>query len=199
MDTPAIDTSPVAVLVEGPSDAEVVRVLARARGLHTARIVEMGGATNIAHHLQAVARTGSVGRAAGLFDAAEERYFVRALHRYDPTVRSRRDLIRHGFFTCEPDLEAELQRALGPRTVIRALDDLGDGDRFRLFQRQPEWRGRPLADQLHRFAGTTSGRKIRLAAHLATLLSPEAIPTPLVGLLDVVEQRVAATRQRPQA
>ncbi len=186
------------VLVEGPSDAEVVDTLARARGLPTVQIVDMGGATNIGRHLQQFARAGGVGRVTGLCDVAEERYFIRALHRHDPTVRAHVDLARHGFFTCEPDLEAELHRALGPRAVIGALDDLGDGERFRRFQHQPEWRDRPITAQLHRFAGTTSGRKIRLARHLATLLTPQTTPAPLSALLDVVERRLLGVH-RPQA
>ena len=71
------------VLVEGPSDAAVLRVLADARGRSLedegVDVISMGGATNIGHYLR---RFGPRGRRlilAGLCDAREERFFRRAL------------------------------------------------------------------------------------------------------------------------
>ena len=60
------------------------------------------------------------------------------------------------------------------------------------FQQQPAQRGRSLHEQLHRFFGTKSGRKVRLAAALAAELALDAgagaaargarpSPTPRLG------------------
>ncbi|EWT05235.1 hypothetical protein N864_06145 [Intrasporangium chromatireducens Q5-1] len=175
------------VLVEGRSDAVVVEALAAARGLDTTdgvvRVVAMGGVTNIRSHLLRHADQSDV-HVLGLCDAPEERYVVRALQEAGRPVTCRAEMGALGFFVCVQDLEDELLRALGPEAVEDALSELGDLGRFRTFQRQPEWRGRPLPDQLHRFAGSGSGRKLALAARLARRLTPATTPPPLAALVD---------------
>ena len=177
----------VAVLVEGRSDAVVVEALAAARGLDTTdggvRVVAMGGVTNIRSHLLRHADQADV-HVLGLCDAPEERYVVRALREAGRPVTCRAEMGALGFFVCVRDLEDELLRALGPEAVEDALSELGDLGRLRTFQRQPEWRGRPLPDQLHRFAGSGSGRKLALAARLARRLTPATTPPPLAALVD---------------
>jgi hypothetical protein len=177
----------VVVLVEGRSDAVVVETLAAARGLDTtdgvARVVAMGGVTNIRSHLMRQADQPDV-HVLGLCDAPEERYLVRALHETGRPVTSRAEMAALGFFVCVQDLEDELLRALGPEAVEDALSELGHLGRFRTFQRQPEWRDRDLPDQLHRFAGSGSGRKLALAARLARELTPTTTPPPLAALVD---------------
>ncbi len=172
------------MLVEGESDAVVVRILLRHRGIEDAEVVSMGGVTNVRTHLRAVATGGDEPVVLGLVDAPEERFARRALRSRGIDVTTRDDLEGHGFFVCDVDLEDELLRSVGPPGVERALDDLGDLLRFRTFQKQPEWRGRPLHDQLHRFAGSGSGRKVRLAERLAEALTPESTPPPLARLVE---------------
>jgi hypothetical protein len=177
--------SRVVVLVEGASDAAVVRVLCRARGLVDAEVHvrDMGGVTNVGRHLRALDGSTPV---LGLCDAPEERFVIRALRRAGQDIGDRVGLERLGFWVCDRDLEDELIRALGADQVVAALEELGEADRFRAFQGQPQWRGRPVADQLRRFAGTTSGRKLTFARRLAEQLTPPTTPPPLAGLVDRV-------------
>jgi hypothetical protein len=178
------------VLVEGPSDVASLRTLAAARGLdeerHDFELVSMGGVTNVRHHLTRLSAAAPEVRVAGLCDAPEERYVAGALRAQGVVVETRADLEREGFFVCERDLEEEVIRALGPESVEVALADLRLLDRFRTFQRQPEWRDQPLADQLRRFAGVASGRKVLLAEELAGLLTPANTPHPLARLLHLI-------------
>jgi hypothetical protein len=175
----------VVVLVEGASDAAVVRVLCAARGLDESDVDVrgMGGVTNVGRHLRDLDETT---RVFGLCDAPEERFVVRALRRAGKDVATRDDLEHLGFWVCDRDLEEELIRALGPSLVETLLEELGEIERFRAFQRQPQWRDRPVGDQLRRFAGTASGRKLILARRLAEALTPATTPRPLVRLVDAV-------------
>jgi hypothetical protein len=90
---------------------------------------------------------------------------------------------RLGFFVCEADLEDELIRALGPENVEAVVEAHGDIGPFRTLQKQPEWRGRPLHDQLRRFFGSGGRRKIRYARYLVEALDPGGVPRPLDGVL----------------
>jgi len=186
----------VVVLVEGASDAAVVRVLCAAAGLDEAgdgyEVRAMGGVTNIAHHLRRLQGCTGVRRVLGLCDAPEERFVMRALAREGHPVADRDDLDRLGFVVCERDLEDELIRALGTRRVETVLLELGELERFRALQQQPQWRGRPASDQLHRFAGTRSGRKLLLARRLAEELTALSTPPPLARLVRLVEAAVQA-------
>lgn len=165
----------VVVLVEGRSDAVVVELLARRHGLdEVAETVPMGGVTNVRQHVGRLAAGSPQRVVLGLCDAPE----VRFLERVDPPL--------DGVYVCDRDLEDELIRALGIEAVLAVLADLDELSRFRTFQGQPEWRERPLHDQLRRFAGTRSGRKALLAEHLAGALAPGTTPAPLRELLDAV-------------
>jgi hypothetical protein len=181
---------PVVVLVEGASDAAVVRVLCAARGIdpEVVDVRDMGGVTNVAHHLRRVA-DGT--RVLGVYDAPEEQFVVRALRRQGYDVHDGADLAGLGFVVCDRDLEDELIRALGAARVEAVLAELGELARFRAFQRQPQWRGRPVTDQLRRFAGTTSGRKLLMARRLAEELDPETTPPALRALVDEIERTAA--------
>lgn len=177
----------VVVLVEGRSDAAVVEHLAAARGLDTGgggvRIVSMGGVTNIRKQLLGHTREPGV-RVLGLCDAPEERFVRWALQDGGRSVATREEMAALGFFVCVRDLEDELIRALGPAVVEATLAELGQLGRFRTFQRQPEWRDRGSHEQLHRFAGSGSGRKLLLAERLARRLTPATTPRPLADLVD---------------
>jgi hypothetical protein len=90
---------------------------------------------------------------------------------------------RLGFFVCDADLEDELIRSLGVEAVERVVEAEGELDPFRTFQRQPHWQGRPRHEQLRRFLGTHSGRKVRAAEAMVESLDPDHLPAPLAGLL----------------
>jgi hypothetical protein len=67
--------------------------------------------------------------------------------------------------------------------VVEAHGDLGP---FRTLAKQPEWRGRPVEEQLRRFMGSGGRRKIRYAGYLVEALELDAVPAPLAGLLAAV-------------
>ena len=92
---------------------------------------------------------------------------------------TRTDMERLGFFVCSADLEDELIRALGAASVEAVVDAEGDLGSFRTLQKQPEWRGRATEQQLRRFMGSGSGRKIRYARLLVDALDLGQVPRPL--------------------
>ncbi len=57
---------------------------------------------------------------------------------------------------------------------------------MRTFTRQPAHRNRPRDQQLRRFLGTRSGRKIHYGHVLAAALDLSRLPAPLAGLLSQV-------------
>jgi hypothetical protein len=179
------------LLVEGASDAValegVAALLGRSLAAEGVSVVAMGGATNVARHLAALPPEVSVG---GLFDAAEERFFRRGLERAGfGRVADRADLEAHGFFCCDTDLEDELVRALGVDATLGVIAGQGELAAFRVLQRQPAQRDRSVADQLHRFFGTRSGRKAQYAAALVAALTADAVPPSLVGVLGAGPRR----------
>jgi len=86
---------------------------------------------------------------------------------------------RLGFYVCVADLEDELIRALGASEVERIVEAQGDLGSFRTLQKQPEWRGRPVAEQLRRYMGSGGSRKIRYARLLVETLDLAEVPRPL--------------------
>ena len=187
------------VLVEGSSDRAAVDTLATRRGLDLAglgvAVVQMGGAGG-AHRAIAAALASGVG-VCGLYDVGEQGFIVRALVRHGlGTMGDRAELAARGFHACERDLEDELIRALGVEATLDVVEQQGDLDRFRAFSAQPKWRGRPAADRLRRFCGTTAGRKVRYARGLAAATPSE--PPPIRALLDGVAAHdlAAASRTR---
>jgi hypothetical protein len=186
---PSTPTPPRAViLVEGTSDAVAVETLAerRERNLETEGvvIVPIGGAQAIGRFLGLY---GPDVKLAGLCDAAEEPEFRRALERAGfGDGLTREALERLGFFTCDPDLEAELIHAVGADAVVEVADGHGDLVSFRTLQKQPEWRERPTEEQLHRWLGSGGSRKIRYARYLVEALDLAAVPRPLDGVLAAV-------------
>jgi hypothetical protein len=163
------------VLVEGTSDRLAVEALAlrlgrdlRAEGV---AIVPMGGYGNLPHFLERYHDF----RLAGIYDAGEERHFLRALGCDD-----RRALERVGFYACTRDLEDELTRALGPDGMERVLEEQGELRAFRTYQKQPAHRARPLEDQLHGFMWN---RKQRYAVLLVEAVDLERVPRPLECVL----------------
>lgn len=174
------------VLVEGMSDQAAVQTLAARRGRDLPGegvfVVPMGGATNIAHFLGLFGPNGFGVRLAGLCDEAEEHDFRRGLERAG-LVAGPFDLAALGFFVCVADLEDELIRSLGTARVERLIATQGELATFQTFVKQPAHRDEPREQQLHRFMGTRSGRKIRYGHLLAAAVDLGQIPGPLAGLL----------------
>ncbi len=166
------------VLVEGMSDQAAMDTLAARCGRDLRGecifVVPMGGATNIGHFVDLFGPGGFGVRLAGLCDQGEERDFRRGLDRIGP------------YFVCVADLEDELIRALGTGRVEELIQAEGESGPFRTFTRQPAHRETPREQQLRRFMGTRSGRKIRYGHVLAAALDLTRIPGPLVGLLSAV-------------
>lgn len=176
------------VLVEGLSDQRALEALAGRRGrdldAEGISIVSMGGATNIGRFLERLGPRGLDVRLAGICDVAEEGDFARGLERAGlGSGISRAGMERLGFFVCVADLEDELIRSLGAEAVERVIESQGDLGSFRTFQRQPAWRERTHEEQLRRFLGTHSGRKIRSAPALVEALDLTRVPRPLDEVL----------------
>ena len=173
------------VLVEGISDRIAIETLAERRGRDLAAegvsVIAMGGAQAIGGYLRRFRGL----RLAGLCDAGEVREFQRSLERVG--LGSNLDRVameKIGFYVCDPDLEAEVIRALGAERVLEVVKAQGDLPPFRTLQKQVEWRGRALEDQLHRFMGSGGRRKTRYARYLVEALEPAAVPRPLARVLD---------------
>jgi hypothetical protein len=176
------------VLVEGISDQLALEALAERRGrnLHAEgiAIVPMRGSKNIGSFLDRFGPQGLDLKLAGLCDAAEERDFQRGLERAGlGSNLTRGDMERLGFYVCVADLEDELIRSLGATAVERVIDAQGDLESFRTFQKQPAWQRRTNDEQLRRFLGTHSGRKIQSAPLLVAALDLTRVPRPLDRVL----------------
>jgi hypothetical protein len=171
----------VVVLVEGMSDQAAVQTLAERSGrdLHAdgVFVVPMGGATNVGHFVDLFGPGGFGVRLAGLCDQGEERDFRRGLAAAGP---------RAPYFVCVADLEDELIRALGTGRVEDLIEAEGESGPFLTFTRQPARRDTARDQQLRRFMGTRSGRKIRYGHLLAAALDLTRIPAPLAGLLSAL-------------
>jgi len=176
------------VLVEGMSDQAALETLA-VRGDRDLRgegvfVVPMGGATNIGHFLGFFGPRGFGVRLAGLCDVGEERDFRRSLERAGlGASMNRAGLAGLGFFVCVADLEDELIRSLGVRRVQELIEAEGELGPLQTFTRQPAQRNRTREQQLRRFMGTRSGRKIRYGHVLAAALDLGQVPRPLDDVL----------------
>ena len=99
--------------------------------------------------------------------------------------RDHQALEENGFFVCDPDLEGELIRALGAEGILEVIaGQEEDGRRFSKLQQMPEWRGRPVEDQLRRWFGSGGRRKVRYAHLLVEACAMDLMPRPLVQVLD---------------
>ena len=110
-------TPQAVILVEGVSDRIALETLAARRGRDLAaegvKVVAIGGAQAVE---RAIRELGDV-RVAGLYDVAEERAVLRGLERSGVAA--------DGFFACDPDLEGELVRALGPERMLELVEERG--------------------------------------------------------------------------
>ena len=175
------------ILVEGISDRLALEVVAsrcgRILSTEGVSVVAMGGAKNFGRFLDRFGPRGLGVALAGLYDAAEEPDFRRGLERAGlGSGLSRADMERLGFHACVEDLEDELIRALGADAVIEVIEARGELGSFRTLQKQPEWRGRAIEQQLRRFLGNAS-RKIECAPLLVEALDHSKVPRPLEEVL----------------
>jgi hypothetical protein len=175
------------ILVEGISDRRALEALAARRGrVLTAdgvAVVAMGGAQAIGQFLERFGPRGSDVAVAGLYDVAEEPDVRHGLQRAGfGSGSSGLELERVGFYACIEDLEDELIRAVGADRVVELVEERGELGPFRTLQKQPEWRGRPLDQQLRRFLGNAS-RKIEYAPLLVDTLDLARAPRPLDAVL----------------
>ena len=172
------------VLVEGPSDQAALEALARRFGRNLERegveVVSIGGAHGVGRFMSDLPDDVL---AAGLCDIGELGPFGRALERAGVGPAGTRDELEAlGFYVCDPDLEGELINALGAAGVEEVLRRSGKLSSFRTFQKQPQWRGRPVEAQLRRFFGSSAG-KTRHAPLMVEALDLERVPRPLAALL----------------
>lgn len=172
------------VLVEGESDRMAVEALALRLGhdltAERVTVVPMGGATSIVHFLDRYGPDGAGHRLLGLCDAGESRVVARALARAGVGSGSLDEL---GFQVCHADLEDELIRCLGVDGVLDVIAAQGELASFRILQRQPSQRERPITAQLRRFFGGRSGNKLRYAQLLVDALPAGQAPPPLARLV----------------
>ncbi|MDR6905959.1 hypothetical protein J2X63_001645 [Agromyces sp. 3263] len=195
------------VLVEGESDRLAVEAAAARRGVDLtgagAVVVSMHGVTNLRRHLAELASSRSTGspRLLGLYDLPEAAYVRDAVAdagllagggppAEPTTVGPPPELAAAGFFACDPDLEGELIRAVGPARARELLAEHGELGRFRTFQYQPEQRVRSVEAQLRRFMGTHAGRKAKFAPILVSAIDDSRMPPPLSALIGAVLSRV---------
>jgi len=183
------------VLVEGISDQRALEALAIRRGrsldAEGVSVMPIGGAQAIGRSLERFGPRGLGARLAGLCDAGEEDDFRRGLERAGlGTDLTRAEMERLGFYVCIADLEDELIRALGAQVVVGIVTARGELRSFRTLQKQPEWSGRPLEEQLRRFFGSGGGRKIEYAPLLVDALALDRVPRPLDGVLAHIREDV---------
>jgi OLD-like protein len=173
------------VLVEGPSDAGAVQVLAERLGhdldAEGLSIVAMGGYGNLGRFLQQYGPEGLDVHLAGLYDAPEERHFARGLARAGfGSGLTRADLEELGFYACDANLEEELTRAMGPAAMEELLEAQGELRAFRTYQKQPAHRQEAIDAQL---SGFLWNRKLEYGALIVSALDLDRIPRPLIQVL----------------
>lgn len=183
-----VERSEAIIVVEGISDQIAVETLARRRGrdldAEGVAVLPVGGAGAAARYLTEQGPSGERRDLVGLLDADAADTFCRALRRAGiGRPRTADDLAALGFHVCQRDLEDELIRAVGPEAVVAVIESQGELGPFRTFQKQPEWRGRPTDEQLHRFFASKARRTLRYARLLIEAVDLDRAPNPLDAVL----------------
>ena len=167
------------VFVEGASDRAALLKLAERRGRDLQSegvdVVAIGGA----HALTRFLASAPPAKLVGLCDAGEAGEFTRSLEHV---------------YVCDPDLEDELIRAVGPERLQQIIDAQGELHSFRTLQKQPFQRARTIEQQLRVFLGN---RKIRYAELLVGELDLANVPRPLDELLEAVGAPPASPPRAP--
>lgn len=185
------DTADAIIIVEGISDQIAIETLASRRGrnleLDGVAVLPIGGAQAARRYLLELGPAGQGRTLVGCCDADGAESFRRGLVAAQMgSPRSVTQLAVLGFQVCVDDLEDELIRAVGTDGVEAVLESQGDLRPFRTMQRQPEWRDRETADQLHRFLRSGSRRSLRYARLLIDAADLDRIPGPLDAVLEAV-------------
>lgn len=187
MALPAAEAARVLVLVEGISDRMAVETLAARLGrdlvAEGVAILPIGGSGEARKMLARFASQEK--RILGLLDADASAIFRRALAgaglgAADDSLQAR------GFFTCQPTLEVELIRALGPEGFLTLVEREGDLAPLRTLQRQAAWAGKPLEAQLNRFLRAKARRPMLYARLMVDACPLDRLPGPLTALLAAI-------------
>lgn len=186
-----VEASQAVILVEGISDQIAIETLAIRRGRDLdgegIAVLPVGGAQAVMGYMQTFGPAGAQLNLAGLCDVDAAQTFRRSLTKSGlGTPQTTSDMASLGFHVCVKDLEDELIRAVGTDRVEAVVDSQGELGAFRSFQNQPDWRGRPIGDQLHRFLGTKARRSLRYARLLVGAVDLRRVPRPLDAVLDHV-------------
>jgi hypothetical protein len=175
------------ILVEGASDLRALAALGRRLGRDLASegvaIVATTGVTNLDRFLRILGPDGYDVGLAGLCDQPEAGELRTALASAGLTATTAgvSDLEAVGFFVCVRDLEDELVRALGPQAMVELIESQGHLRRFHSFQNQPAQRLKTVEAQIRRWLGN---HKIRYAPLMVDALALDAVPRPLLRVLD---------------
>ena len=177
-----------AILVEGTTDAAVVRTMASRAGrdldAEGVAVVSLGGGGGLEAQLRRLGPDGLGLELLGLCDADHERRWARRLERAGLGSDLDREAMEAlGFFVCDRDLEDELIKALGVDAVESLIAEQGDLHAFQTLTKQPYHRDGNRLDQLRRFLTSKTGRKWRYIPLLVESLEPGAEPRPLRELL----------------
>ena len=186
-----IDAAHSVVLVEGISDQIAVETAAgrldRDLDAEGVVVVPIGGAQAAARYLRQFGPHGERMQVAGLYDADATGVFLQALRTAGVGLpETTADLADLGFHVCVRDLEDELIRAAGIERVLDVLRQEAELRAFSTFQKQPEWRGRPVGQQLRRFIASKSRRSSRYARLLVEVVDIDRLPAPLDSVLSDV-------------
>ncbi len=186
-----VETARSVVLVEGISDQIAIETLAIRRGrdldAEGVAVLPIGGAQAITRYALEFGPAGRKLPLAGFCDADAADILRRGLSKARVgNPQTREDMARLGFHICVKDLEDELIRAVRTADVEALIQSQGELGAFRTFQNQPEWRGRPIRDQLHRFFRIKARRSLRYARLLVETVESSRIPYPLDAALAYV-------------
>lgn len=179
------------LIVEGISDQIAIETLASRRGRDLKdegiAVLPVGGAQAALRYLQEFGPNGEQIHLAGLCDVDAAETFRRALITAGVgNPQTAEEMATCGFHVCVRDLEDELIRSVGPNLVEGVLESQGELAAFRTFQKQPDWRGRPTSDQLHRFFGSKARRSLRYARLLIETVELDRVPPPLDAVLSSI-------------
>jgi hypothetical protein len=174
----------VVVLVEGITDYQAVRLIARTLGrdldAEGIAVLPLDGGGSLKIYLELLGPTGLDVKLAGLCDADYEQGWRERLTAAGVPASTRQDMEAIGFFVSDRDLEDELITALGTTNTQLVIADDGAASNFQRFASSPSRQGRSLAQQLHAFVQT---KKTRWTPQLAAAVAPGKIPPSIAALL----------------
>lgn len=172
------------LLVEGITDYQAVRLVARALGrdldAEGVALLPLDGGGSLKIYLELLGPAGLDVALAGLCDADYEQDWREKLTSAGLPVSTRQDMEAIGFFVSDRDLEDELISALGTTNTQLVLAGDGAAGDFQQFASTASQQGAPMADQLRTFV---QKRKTRWTPQLAAAIAPGAVPQSIQQLL----------------